>query len=71
MKRIEVKEIVKMVDAYGKCEYLRPDGTIYDMKGIGIYKVKTKDGRVTLGAKLNGVWYEAFTRGGVNTIRVV
>ncbi|RLC77540.1 MAG: hypothetical protein DRI61_11365 [Chloroflexi bacterium] len=69
---LKVRRIIKPVDAYGRAEYYRPDGTVYQMENIMIYLVELQDGTKTLAGKINGDWMEAFTDAdGINTIKVV
>jgi len=68
--RLKVKRIIKPVDAYGIIYFHRPDGTIYEAKNAMVYLVETEDQK-TLGIKVNGTWYEAFTINGINQIHVV
>ncbi len=68
--RIKVKEILKPVDAFGIIYFYRPDGTYYESKNAMVYLVKTEK-RKTLGIKVNGIWYEAFTINGKNQVHII
>ncbi|RLF99060.1 hypothetical protein DRN58_05815 [Thermococci archaeon] len=70
-REIKNAKILKIVEKRGRIEFLRPNGTLYDVEGNKDVYLVELNGEKTLAIEYRGNYYEAFTIAGINTIKIV